>query len=102
MNSRIATNCKACLAFKRWVTGSQSSNKSKEDPSSLKEELENHNECPLDTRELGIAAWSLLHSIAAYFPDNPTQIEREEIARLFEMIAKYYPCTICAKDFQQE
>ncbi|CAH1398398.1 unnamed protein product [Nezara viridula] len=101
MNTRLLSNCKACVAFKRWIT-ERKSDKSKEKPSSLTEELENHNECPLDTRQLGIATWSLLHSMAAYFPENPTEIEREEIACMFHIIAKYYPCNICAKDFQED
>ncbi|XP_014284318.1 FAD-linked sulfhydryl oxidase ALR [Halyomorpha halys] len=102
MNTRLLSNCKACVAFKRWVTKGDSDKKPEEEKSSSSKEESDHNECPLDTRELGIAAWGLMHSIAAYFPENPTATERHEIACLFRMLAKYYPCSICAKDFQED
>jgi hypothetical protein len=65
------------------------------------EEPTNANDCPLDRNELGLHTWSLLHSLAAYFPDNPTTDQEEHARRFFEALAVLYPCKICAVDFQE-
>ncbi|XP_065090478.1 FAD-linked sulfhydryl oxidase ALR [Ochlerotatus camptorhynchus] len=58
--------------------------------------------CPLDKERLGRHTWGLLHTIAAYFPDNPTTEEQSNVRLFFNAFSKVYPCEYCAKDFQQE
>ena len=41
-----------------------------------------HHQCPPDRMELGSRSWSLLHSVAAYFPSQPT-LQQQEDARNF-------------------
>jgi len=57
-------------------------------------------ECPVDRDELGVHSWSLLHTLAAYFPDNPSAAEESYAHVLLVSLAQLYPCHICAKDFQ--
>ena len=56
--------------------------------------------CPLDINALGDATWGMLHSTAAYYPENPTPQEQSLAAGLIHGIAGLYPCTHCRKDFQ--
>ena len=57
--------------------------------------------CPLDREELGRSTWSLLHTIAAYYPDQPTAAQQESMRQLFLSLAQFYPCEVCAEDFRE-
>ncbi|KXJ70995.1 FAD-linked sulfhydryl oxidase ALR [Aedes albopictus] len=58
--------------------------------------------CPLDKERLGRHTWGLLHTMAAYYPDEPSPQDRTNVQKFFEAFAKVYPCEYCAKDFQKE
>lgn len=42
-----------------------------------------------------------LHSIAAYYPEKPTESEQGLARSLMQSIAAFYPCGYCRKDFQK-
>jgi FAD-linked sulfhydryl oxidase len=52
-------------------------------------------ECPLDASELGHAGWAFLHTMAAYFPEQPTPEERVGMHSFLELWSRFYPCTSC-------
>ena len=58
------------------------------------------NNCPLDREELGRSTWNLLHTLAAYYPEQPTAAEQESARQLFLALAQFYPCEVCAEDFR--
>ena len=58
-------------------------------------------QCPVDKNLLGLSTWNLLHTIAAYYPDEPTERDKAEAIRFIESLAYLYPCSYCAKDFQE-
>jgi len=51
--------------------------------------------CPPDTAEIGRAAWAVLHSVAAYYPERPTREDREALRGLAHGLARLYPCAEC-------
>lgn len=57
--------------------------------------------CPPTKAALGSGSWDLLHSMAAWYPDNPTPNEETLIRQFFNSFARFYPCTWCADDFQR-
>jgi mitochondrial FAD-linked sulfhydryl oxidase len=57
--------------------------------------------CPPTKGALGKSSWDLLHSIAAWYPDNPTPTDETMIQQFFTGFARFYPCTWCAEDFQR-
>jgi len=61
----------------------------------------NVKECPVNKDDLGEGTWALLHTLAAHFPDNPSTDDQEMILQLYNSLARFYPCPICAADFQQ-
>lgn len=56
--------------------------------------------CPLGRKELGEKTWSLIHTIAAYYPDNPSEEQQLAATQLINAIALLYPCKHCAEDFR--
>mmetsp|Transcript_13196 Transcript_13196/g.17267 ORF Transcript_13196/g.17267 Transcript_13196/m.17267 type:complete len:223 (-) Transcript_13196:76-744(-) len=57
--------------------------------------------CPPSSGQIGKGSWSLLHSMAAWYPDEPTRQDQQSITQFFDAFARFYPCTWCALDFQQ-
>ncbi|KAK3258985.1 hypothetical protein CYMTET_31996 [Cymbomonas tetramitiformis] len=55
--------------------------------------------CPCDREELGRSSWSLLHTIAAYYPVQPSEQQQQHARNLVESMAILYPCEHCAEDF---
>lgn len=57
-------------------------------------------DCPPDVEELGRSTWTLLHSIAATYPDKPTQSQKDNLSNFMASFANLYPCFYCAEDFR--
>lgn len=49
---------------------------------------------------LGRSTWTLLHSVAAVYPENPSKRQQKDVKNLIESLARMYPCTVCAHHFQ--
>lgn len=56
---------------------------------------------PPDVEQLGSSSWTLLHSIAAAYPQNPNNIQKSEMTHFLTMFSHIYPCWWCAKDFEK-
>ncbi|XP_042408398.1 FAD-linked sulfhydryl oxidase ERV1-like [Zingiber officinale] len=56
---------------------------------------------PLTKEELGRATWTLLHSIAAQYPDHPTRQQKHDAKELMVIISRLYPCKECADHFKE-
>ena len=48
--------------------------------------------------KVGRATWTLFHSIAARYAENPTEEQQQNLRDLFKIIPKVYPCDECARD----
>ncbi|KAI8939100.1 hypothetical protein NX059_004937 [Plenodomus lindquistii] len=57
-------------------------------------------DCPPDVEALGRSSWTLLHSITATYPTNPTPQLQTETKSFLSTFGKLYPCWVCAEDFQ--
>eukprot|EP00879_Flechtneria_rotunda_P014243 GHRR01014880.1.p1 GENE.GHRR01014880.1~~GHRR01014880.1.p1 ORF type:complete len:316 (+),score=108.38 GHRR01014880.1:504-1451(+) len=58
--------------------------------------------CPADILELGRSTWTLLHSIAAYYPDNPTPQQQQQMHQFIAALGEFYPCQECAGHLRRE
>mmetsp|Transcript_25962 Transcript_25962/g.36589 ORF Transcript_25962/g.36589 Transcript_25962/m.36589 type:complete len:177 (-) Transcript_25962:78-608(-) len=58
-------------------------------------------ECPPKSAELGKSSWTLLHTMAAWYPDHPSENDKQYMSNFMEALARFYPCTWCAHDFQE-
>lgn len=64
--------------------------------------IQDQNECPLDKNELGRSTWNLLHTIAAYYPEDPSDEMKQAAIAFIDSLAKLYPCPHCAEDFRED
>lgn len=62
---------------------------------------QNASKCPPDKEEIGRSGWTLLHSMAAHYPDNPTQEEQSRMRNFLESFAIFYPCSECGHGFHE-
>ncbi|UNI17355.1 Thiol oxidase [Purpureocillium takamizusanense] len=57
-------------------------------------------DCPPDVEVLGRSSWTLLHSIAATYPERPSRGQQSDLLSFVKLFSKLYPCWVCAEDFQ--
>ena len=58
-------------------------------------------ECPPDRAKVGKAGWTLFHTTAAYYPEEPTEEDKKHYYDFFATIPFVYPCKHCATDFER-
>lgn len=54
-----------------------------------------------DVEQLGRSSWTLLHSVAASYPAQPTDQQKGEMKQFLNIFSHIYPCNWCAKDFEK-
>ncbi|CCE88515.1 Piso0_002025 [Millerozyma farinosa CBS 7064] len=97
--------CRACntlLDFRMATGGSVASGSTQSKPkdSFEKKETVPSKDCPPDVEELGRSSWTLLHSIAATYPEKPTGDQQSNLKQFISLFGKLYPCWFCGEDFQ--
>ncbi|KAH9390704.1 hypothetical protein TYRP_006283 [Tyrophagus putrescentiae] len=106
-----AKPCRACSDFQTWIQqSSKSKDGSKADdapakpPQQTSTTASSHKreDCPLDKDQLGRASWSLVHTMAAYYPETPTAEDRTSMGAFVRALGRFYPCESCAEDFRRD
>ncbi|CAG8232239.1 unnamed protein product [Penicillium salamii] len=57
-------------------------------------------DCPPDVEQLGRSTWTLLHSMAATYPEKASTEHQSNMEGFLKFFSKLYPCWVCADDFQ--
>ena len=97
----VDTDCDTCTDFKDWIKSNQQKDTSQSD-SRPKEATSYYDKCPLFRDQLGRASWSLLHTMAAYYPEKPSEQEQTSMHGFIQAFAQFFPCRECATDFRDE
>ena len=50
--------------------------------------------CPLSKSQYGKSTWEFLHTIAAYYPDEPTKTDRKSATNLIDSVKQLYACKL--------
>ena len=92
--------CKACVDFKDWLKHGVSTDT--EQKPTFEQQISINSECPLMRDDLGRASWSLLHTMAAYYPVKPKEEEQQTMNQFINSFSQLFPCPECRADFQEE
>ncbi|PIO68471.1 Erv1 / Alr family protein [Teladorsagia circumcincta] len=60
-----------------------------------------YEQCPPDKDELGRSTWNLLHTMSVYYPEKPTEDQKQTVSVFMDSLAKTYPCDYCARDLRK-
>ncbi|KAH6890969.1 ERV/ALR sulfhydryl oxidase domain-containing protein [Thelonectria olida] len=91
--------CRNCTSFASWAAQTKETIKGNE----ARAKAANQGppaDCPPDVEVLGRSTWTLLHSIAATYPENPSNGQKSDLLSFVSLFSKLYPCWVCAEDFQ--
>ena len=58
-------------------------------------------DCPPDSLKLGRHTWTFLHTMAAYYPEQPSVDQQKSARQLIESLAQLYPCSWCARHLRE-
>nr|CAG8573197.1 14261_t:CDS:2 [Entrophospora candida] len=58
--------------------------------------------CPPDSEELGRSTWTLLHTMAAYYPEVPSYSQQKSMNSFLTTFSEFYPCWYCAEHLRDE
>ena len=62
---------------------------------------ENSTPLKMTKEQLGRNTWSLLHSLAASIPVEPSVEQKQKITTFIQLFSELYPCKSCAEHFRQ-
>ncbi|XP_077283076.1 evr1_Alr domain-containing protein Alr [Arctopsyche grandis] len=95
--------CRACNDFKSWAKIQRGNYNAGATPQKSENNSTDHrDDCPLDKDELGRKTWGFLHTMAAYYPEKPTEKQSKDMKHFFNIFSNFYPCDHCASDFRQD
>ncbi|KND93073.1 FAD-linked sulfhydryl oxidase ALR [Tolypocladium ophioglossoides CBS 100239] len=102
--------CRSCTSFAAWAA--QTKQKAKQDGGVASSGGSSNTvatnatatgppaDCPPDVEVLGRSTWTLLHTIAATYPEKPSRSQQSDLLSFVGLFSKLYPCWVCAEDFR--
>ncbi|KAF2227882.1 putative FAD dependent sulfhydryl oxidase Erv1 [Elsinoe ampelina] len=97
--------CRTCTSVKAWMQMTKSNDAQKstaKPPATTAASIPQlPDDCPPDVEQLGRSSWTLLHTIAASYPERPTLTQQGDARQFVSLFGKLYPCWVCASDFQE-
>jgi FAD-linked sulfhydryl oxidase len=96
--TNIYNSCRTCTDVASWFAMTGKKPKAAKPAAASTQALPS--DCPPDVEALGRSSWTLLHSITASYPVEPTPQLQSETKSFLTTFGKLYPCWVCAEDFQ--
>ena len=58
--------------------------------------------CPPYSPQIGRATWTFLHTMAANYPEKPSEETQSDMKTFLRSFSKFYPCGYCAAHLREE
>ncbi|KAJ3192540.1 26S proteasome non-ATPase regulatory subunit [Irineochytrium annulatum] len=98
--------CRICDGFKNYVKTESAKTPSSTAKKSTAKKVATPQTppmpCPPDSYDLGSSTWTFLHTMAAYYPEAPSEKEQRTMTKFFRTFSKVYPCSHCAEHLRGE
>lgn len=100
--------CRTCMDFRTWARkqkqtfDSEKESQKTQEKNAIANSTVRREDCPLDKDELGSKTWAFLHTMAAYYPEQPNEQQKGDMRNFFHLFSKFYPCAPCAEDLQEQ
>ena len=65
-------------------------------------EIDDYHACPNTRESLGFFTWNFLHTMAIYYPEKPTEDQKNKMRNFITGFAEFYPCKVCAHHFRND
>ncbi|EGV63934.1 Flavin-linked sulfhydryl oxidase of the mitochondrial IMS [Yamadazyma tenuis] len=91
--------CNSLLDF-QMVTGKISPGAAVKAQQKLHQDPQSSTDFPPDVEQIGRSSWTLLHSIAATYPEVPDSQKQQDLKQFLKLFGNFYPCWFCADDFK--
>ncbi|OCT47854.1 Mitochondrial FAD-linked sulfhydryl oxidase ERV1 [Cladophialophora carrionii] len=92
--------CRTCTSSAAWLAMMKSSGKKPKAAAAAAAPVAPRSDCPPDVEELGRSTWTLLHSMAATYPEVAPPETQSIMKQFISTFSRLYPCYVCAEDFQ--
>ncbi|KAJ5220345.1 ERV/ALR sulphydryl oxidase [Penicillium chermesinum] len=96
--------CRTCTSVSSWLAMTKQSKgnttSSSSTPTTTSQAPSPRPDCPPDVEALGRSTWTLLHSMAATYPETASTQQQADMGGFLKLFSKLYPCWVCADDFQ--
>lgn len=102
----IRRSCRSCTSVASWMAMAKQHDTSPKTistttpPAQATASLDQPADCPPDVEQLGRSSWTLLHTIAANYPERPSPVQQNETRQFLRLFGNVYPCWVCADDFR--
>jgi len=98
--------CRSCTSSASWKALMKQKTKPSNNTSPIttpaldNSQLQSLSDCPPDVEQLGRSSWTLLHTVAASYPERPSIQQQQDASTFISSFSRLYPCYWCATDFQ--
>jgi hypothetical protein len=58
--------------------------------------------CPPNSEQIGRSTWTFLHTMAAYYPSEPSSSQQSLMRSLLDGLAEFYPCGHCRAHLREQ
>ena len=65
-------------------------------------EIDDYHACPNSRESLGFFTWNFLHTMAIYYPDKPSDEQKQKMRNFITGFAEFYPCKVCSHHFKND
>lgn len=94
----MTNRCRSCTSVASWMQMTKAQKPANHVPSVAPATVPS--DCPADVEALGRSTWTMLHTLTANYPAEPSPARQDQTKSFISLFSNLYPCSHCADDFR--